>query len=406
MRNPARGNQDLIKAMNRNLLINTLRREGVLSRTRLTKLSGLSVGTVSQITSDLVTESWVLEIGAGEYTGGRRQTLLRLNPDAGYAVGIKLMEDRIACTLTNLDGKIMRYSDYPYAADRNPFEAARKIAEIARMMALDMAGVKLLGVGIGLAGIIYPQTGTVHYSPFFGWRDVPLAQLIEHELNVPVYIANDVDTLTISEQLFGSGRRNSNFVVVTVGRGIGMGIVINHQVYQGTQGGAGELGHITMLIDGPLCSCGKRGCLESIAADPAVVEAVRESTHGNTQSSRAFSTLDDVIAAAQAGNRICREALARSGKYLGMALATVVNLLNPQKIILSGEGMRAGELRLVALREALQIHTFNDLLAQVELVIEPADDRLWARGAASLVLSKAFELSSVEAAETRKAETA
>ncbi|MBX3065468.1 MAG: ROK family transcriptional regulator [Anaerolineae bacterium] len=393
-----RGNRDLIKAMNRSLILNTLRREGVLSRTQLAEISGLSIATISQITTDLLQNHWISEIGEGEYTGGRRQTLMRLNPDAGSAIGLKLMENRVACTVTNLEGKSLRYRDYAYDAGSDPVAVSNKLAEIAldTLNSTSAPHGRLLGVGIGVAGIIHPhpQGGIVHYSPYFGWQDVPLAQMVQSQLNVPVYIENDVNTLTISEQLFGSGRHVDNFVVITIGRGIGMGIVINQRLHQGAQGGAGELGHITVMLDGPQCSCGKQGCLEAIAADPAIIAYVKEKIPNKQH---VFNSLASIVDAAEAGNAICRAALNRSGEYIGMAVATVINLLAPQTIILSGEGVVAGDQRLAAMREAMRTHSFNDLLDDVRIVIEPTDDRMWARGAASLVISKVFESPLVDA---------
>lgn len=391
-----RGNRDLIKAMNRSLVLNTLRREDVLSRTQLTEKSGLSVGTVSQIITELLNRQWIIEIGEGDYTGGRRQTLIRLNPDAGSAIGLKLMENRVACAVTNIAGKTLYYRDYAYSADANPQAICDKLYEIVQdaLNSITAQHGRLLGIGIGVAGVIDAPRGVVHYSPYFGWRDVSLAQMLQDKLAVPVYIENDVNTLTISEQLFGAGRHQQNYIVATIGRGIGMGIVINHQLFRGSKGGGGELGHITVMQDGPQCSCGKRGCLEAVASDPAVVQYVQERLPGNA---KALNTLGNILAAAQAGNPVCREALARSGEYFGIALSTMINVLNPSLCILSGEGVTAGEFRLNPMREALKKHTFNDLLDSTEFVVEPADDRMWARGAASLVISKVFESPLAEA---------
>lgn len=390
-----RGNRDLIKAINRNLILNTLRRHGRLSRTQLTEISRLSVGAVSQITNELISEQWILETGEGDYTGGRRQVLLRLNPDAGCAIGIKLMENRIACALTDLDSKVIFYEEIEMPPEREPDVIARTLAQAVRKTVAH-AGIdpqKLLGVGIGLAGISYPQTGVVHYSPFFNWRDVPLALLVRSHLNLPVYIENDVNTLTLSEQLFGAGRHIANFVVVTIGRGIGMGMVVNHQLYQGANGGMGEFGHITFDPAGPVCSCGKRGCLEAFAADPAVVAYVRQS-HSAGDAPR---TLEDVIALARAGDTFARTALRRSGEIIGIGLSTLVNLLCPSRLIISGEGVAAGEYRIEPMMEALRANTFNGLLDDVQVIIEPTDDHAWARGAASLVIGKVFESPLVEA---------
>ena len=186
-------------------------------------------------------------MGEGDYTGGRRRTPLRLNPKAGYAVGLKLMEDRVVSAVTDFETTLLDYREHHFNFDDNPNHLSDILATVVNH---DMAhsGIprdKFFGVGIGLAGVIYAQTGVVHYSPFFGWRDVPLAALVGHASASPVYVENDVNTLTLAEQLFGAGRRHNNFVVVTVGRGIGMGMVINGQLYGG-QGGAGELGHMIM----------------------------------------------------------------------------------------------------------------------------------------------------------------
>lgn len=384
-----RGNRTLIKAMNRSLVLNTIRREGPLSRTRLTELSGLSVGTVSQITNDLITKNWILEVGEGDYTGGRRQMMLRLNPNAGVVVGLKLMENRVVGAVTDLESRVLYYSERDIDVQSEPRTISRTLVDIVEGMiaSAKVRRSRVVGVGIGVAGAVDADEGVVHLSPFFGWRDVPLAQLIEDRLGLPVYIDNDVNTLTAAEQLFGPGQHQANFVVVTVGRGIGMGMVIEHEVYQGQQGGAGELGHITLEVGGPLCDCGKRGCLEAIASDPAVIQYVRDRHQGATLP----TTLEDVVASAARGDAVAREALNRSGHYLGIGLATVVNMLCPSLLIISGEGVIAGDYRLTPMFDALREHTFNGLLDGVEIVVQRTDDRAWARGAASVVIGKLFE---------------
>jgi N-acetylglucosamine repressor len=384
-----RGNRTLIKAMNRSLVLNTIRREGPLSRTRLTELSGLSVGTVSQITNDLISKNWILEVGEGEYTGGRRQVMLRLNPNAGVVVGLKLMENRVVGAVTDLESRVLYYSERDIDVQSEPRAISRTLVEIVEGMIASarVRRSRVIGVGIGLAGAVDADEGIVHLSPFFGWRDVPLAQLIEDRLGLPVTIDNDVNTLTAAEQLFGPGQHQANFVVVTVGRGIGMGMVIEHEIYQGQKGGAGELGHITLEVGGPLCDCGKQGCLEAVASDPAVIQYVRE----HNQSVTPPTTLEDVVALAARGDAVAREALNRSGRYLGIGLATVVNMLCPSLLIVSGEGVVAGDFRLTPMFEALREHTFNGLLDGVEIVVQRTDDRAWARGAASVVIGKLFE---------------
>ena len=375
-----------MRAMNRHLILNIVRSQGPLSRTQLTELSGLSVGAVSQIVNDLLADQWINEVGESDYTGGRRQVMLRLNPTVGYVVGLKLMENRVVCAVSDLETTVLNYVEHPLTGSHTPDTVAETLARIV-IHALYQTGItreKVRGVGIGLAGVIDGDSGIVHYSPFFRWQDVPLADQIARHLALPVYLENDVNTLTITEQLFGSGHDVANFAVVTMGRGVGLGVVINHQLYRGHNGGVGELGHITIVPDGPLCDCGKRGCLEALASDPATVSSVQDAFDGPV-------TLDAVAQAAEQGNEPARAALARSGYYLGVGLATVVNLFCPSLIILSGEGVSAGPCRLDPMFESLRAHTFNGLLDGVKILVKPMDDHAWARGAAGMVVGKLFK---------------
>ncbi len=377
-----RGNRDLIKAMNRNLLLNIIRREPMVTRRQLTDLSGLSVGAISQIISELLGEGWLLEQDDEEDTGGRPRTTLRLNPTAGYAIGLKLMENRVVTAVTNMETEVLYYNEYSFDFDDNPTRLIKILASVIEITLAEsrISREKVLGIGIGLAGVISSQTGVVRHSPFFGWRDLPLAHLVQQQIQLPVTVENDVNTLTITEQLFGKGYNRSNFIVVTVGRGIGMGMVINGQLYEGAFGGAGEIGHNVLIYDG------EPHCLEDIAADPAVIAGVTNA-----------SSLMDVIALADAGNEKAQRALAESGRLLGMGLASLVNTLAPELVIISGEGISAGEYRMEPMRTAMREYTFDSLLSRVEVVIEPTDDQAWARGAASVVISKVFESPTIQA---------
>lgn len=377
-------NQDLIKAMNRSLLLNIIRRGRRVARRQLTDESGLSVGAVSQIVAELLQQGWLLEQDDDEQTGGRPRTKLRLNPEAGYAIGLKLMENRVVAAVTNFETDVLYYRDYHFDFDDDPAQLSKILASVVEI-ALAEARIpreRLFGVGIGLAGVIDGQAGVVRHSPFFGWRDVGLAALVQARTQLPVYVENDVNTLTITEQLFGAGYNRTHFIVVTVGRGIGMGMVIKGQLYQGAFGGAGEFGHTVILSADSAAHT-----LETLAADPAVVAAVPGA-----------ATLAEVVAQADAGSEAAIRALADSGTLLGTGIANLVNVISPELVIVSGEGIAAGRYRVEPMLAALQRHTFNGLLDGVETVIEPTDDRAWARGAASVVISKVFGSPTSEAA--------
>lgn len=303
-----RGNRDLIKDMNRSLLLNIIRREGQVSRKQLTEISGLSMGSVSGIVTELLATHWILEVGEGDYTGGRRQTLIRLNPKVGYAIGLKLMEQRVVVAITNFEAEIIAYQEETYSFHPEPQTLISTLASIIRDV-VDKSQIepeKLFGVGIGLAGVVYPNTGIVHHSPYFGWKDIPLATLLEQQISYPVYIENDVNTLTLTEQLFGAGRYHNNFVVVTIGRGIGMGLVINNQLYRGVRGGAGEFGHTVLVQETNNQTSLKFRTLEDSASDPALINKMHQQD-SDTQ----VRELDDVIKLAEAGDQVAQQALRR-----------------------------------------------------------------------------------------------
>ena len=393
-----RGNRNLIKAMNRNLILNIVRQKGPLSRTQLTQLSHLSVGSVSQISNELIDENWLISGGESEYTGGRRQEMLRLNPNAGHVMGIKLMEDRIICVITDLEGKILFHTEQPLSYDHSVEAISNALAETvdSSIEASKLQHTTIKGLTIALAGVIDHTAGIVHYSPYFHWQDIPLAAMVAEQVTFPVYLENDANTLTVSEQLFGEGREVDNFVTITIGRGIGMGMVFDHHVYQGKHGGVGELGHLTIDERGRVCDCGKRGCLEALAADPAVIDYVEEQlTSGIYSSLESPVTPRAIHAAASEGDALAIDAYQRSGHYLGIGVSMVINLLRPEMIVLNGDHIEENDPRVTAMMKAIEKHTFNGLLDGLDIVIKTINELAWARGAASVVVGKLFELERV-----------
>src|SRR5260221_1418180 len=319
MKQSQRGNRNLMRAINRNLVLNVIHSSGPLSRTDIARQSGLGNATVSEITGELVTSGLVEEVGEGESTGGRRPPFFRLNPEAGDVVGVKVMERSLTCAVTDLNANVIAHHLTPLGNDHR-LTVIQNVLIKAIESAVDIAKIgykRVIGIGIGLAGLIDPQQGLIRYSPFFEWRNVNFAEALEVHFDLPVYLENDVNTLTIAEQWFGHGRDVDHFAVVTVGRGIGSGIVTNGQFCRDA---AGEIGHTTLLLDGPRFDCGKQSCLEAVAADPAVVREVKQRLSLGAESSlRSVSSLsfDTIITAADAGDSLAIDSLARSGYCLG-----------------------------------------------------------------------------------------
>ena len=391
MNNSPLGNRELIRAINRSTILNSIKTHGAIPRAEIARLTGLSPATVTGITAELIQDNLVFEKESGDSSGGRPPIMLAINPNGGCVVGIKVMEDHALGALTDLEASLLGKQSYPLT-DTSPEGISRSLSElVAELLKMSENPVpNLMGVGVGLAGIVEAGQGLVRQSPFFGWNDVPLREMIQSRVNVPVYVDNDVNTLAFAEKWFGAGRGVDNFLVVTVGRGIGLGIVSNGQFNHGARGGAGEIGHTVIQPGGELCACGKRGCLEMYASEPALLrQAAKAFEQG--QLSSLPNTPEELIALAASGEKAAQEIFARAGVLLGQSIANLVNIFNPQRVLINGEGVRAGNWLFDPMRSAIDEHTMPGLRQDVSILVEPLGEDAWARGAASLVLHELFE---------------
>lgn len=367
-----------------------IKRRGAIDRAEIARAIGLSPATITSLTGELIDEGLILEADTGESRGGRRPILLSLNPQGGYAVGLKIAEKFVIGALIDLNAKVL--------AKRTDELRGQAPEEVVEQLAVTVASLrsktgvpkkKLLGVGAGLAGVVDAENGVSRQHPFLGWRDVPLREMLRAKVRVPVYIDNDVNTLTLAERWYGAGQGVDDFLVVTVGRGVGLGIAIKGQLYRGARGGGGEFGHTVIDGDGPLCDCGKHGCLEAFVGERALMwEATRAADRGEIPR---VESIEDLIVLGQEGNATAVRIYQRAGEKLGRGIANLINLLNPELILISGEGAIAGDLLFQPMRESIQVHTMPALLADTEVQVEAWGDDAWALGAASLVLRELFE---------------
>ncbi len=384
------GNRGLIRAMNRSIILNVIKSFGPIARAEVARRIGLSPATVTGITAELIEEDLVFEKDTGDSSGGRRPILLAINPSGGYVIGIKLTETQAIGALTDLEATVVvKRTDDLHG--RDPELIVKQISLLVSEL-LKIAGLpkkKLLGVGVGLAGIVDSEQGILRQSPFFGWRDIPLADMLQEQIRAPVCVDNDVNTLTLAEMWFGGGQDIDSFLVVTVGRGVGLGIVVNGQFYRGVRGGAGEFGHTVIDPNGLECECGKKGCLEAYVGDPGLVRMATEAVERG-DISRPFTSINDLLSLAHAGDPGARAVFAQAGDILGQGIANLLNIFNPQKIIISGEGTRAGDLLFQPVRDSIARNVMPGLSNDTKIQIDAWGDDAWARGAASLVLRQLF----------------
>jgi N-acetylglucosamine repressor len=353
-----KGDQDLIRRQNRAIIINLLRLNGSLSRTETAERAGLAPSCLTRLVRDLLDEGVVEEIGKSESNGGRPAVLVALNAHYARTIGVKVESGRILAASVDMGGAIVERAELVFGHAPSPSEAIEGIVELANRLRAD----RTLGVGVSISGFVDPVTGADLYSPILGWEKVPLRDPLADKLSLPVWIENDVNALALAERWYGAGRQFSHFVCITVGEGIGAGVVIDGEIYRGAFGGAGELGHITIDPDGPVCRCQERGCLEVYASDRFLLEEAAR---------LGYATIAEMATAARHGSTGAREAFSRMGRFLGFGTKNLVNLLNPEAIVLGGERMGESDLFLAALEEEVRRHSFP---AEAErLCILPAE---------------------------------
>ncbi len=384
------GSKQLLRDLNQHLVFNAIAARDAISRTEIVHETGLPAATVTRITREFVAAQLVTEevTATSDTTSGRRPILLRMNPKMGFVVGVKLREDSMSLAVCDLGCAVVYSYEASLPEGKVPYEVTNAIASAVAdaMRQADVPRSRLLGVGIGLAGLIDSAAGICRYSAIMGWRDVELRAPLEYLLRVPVRLDNDVNTLAVAERLFGPVRAVRDFVVVTIGRGIGLGVVMGGDIYRGASGGAGEFGHTTidMSSDAPMCNCGKRGCLEAIASDYGILRAAL----GRDPGSHVEAEMQALLA--RTDERDVQQIFARAGTVLGAAVANLINIFDPELVLLTGEGVRAGDLLLQPMRDAIPQHTFGRPFDLAALRVATTDEAAWARGAASLIMQEVF----------------
>ncbi|MFC6759147.1 ROK family protein [Sulfitobacter porphyrae] len=263
-------------------------------------------------------------------------------PDAAHVIGIKLSYNRHTAVLTDFAGNILADTALPttQAVHSMPQLMEEIGALIDRILAESgKALADIRAVGIGMPGIVEFDTGTIAWSALLSERDQNLRAAFATRFDMPVYIDNDANMLTLAELWFGEGRQKSDFAVVTIENGVGMGLVLNNRLYRGARGMGLELGHTKVQLDGALCRCGQRGCLEAYLADYALArEAATALGPGTDTPQSSQMLLETLFQNAKAGNRAARTIFERAGRYLSVGLSNVVQLFDPELIILSGSG--------------------------------------------------------------------
>ncbi|MFN8487556.1 MAG: ROK family protein [Caldilineaceae bacterium] len=392
-----------VKLINRVVVFRAIREAGTISRADLAKQTGLNPATLTHITRELLGHGLITEAGSGAARIGRRSSLLRIDSTSGNILAVRLARHNIQGFITDLDlsETIIHTASSAFLA--NPIDSNLPILLDFIEKLIANAGVKrqtILGIGISAPGPLDARQGVLVAPPNFpGWNSFPLRQIIQEKTGFTTFLDKDANSAALAEKWFGAGRNLENFVFILAEDGIGGGVVVNGDLYRGEHDIAGEIGHITIDRNGPLCACGNTGCLELYAAPQVAANLVREALAADRASLVREWVKHDlnrinfalVAQAAHQGDAVAYEAIQEMSRGLGIAAVNVVNAFDPQAVVLGGEISLAGDLILPVVQAYVDQRTISHSDQQVRVLMSELGAQAPVVGAFSLVLRELFQ---------------
>lgn len=388
--------QNLVRKINMAHVINTLRHSAPLSRAELAVSTGLNRSTVSSIINELLGNQLVQETTLQSDRVGRPGMLLELNPAGGFAVGIELGVDFISMVVTDFIANVLwrqRILSNPSEGQGTILERAYAMTESA-LAEGEQRGLRPLGIGLGAPGMVDLQLGELKFAPNLGWKNTPLRQLWSQRFHLPVFVENDAKAAAMGEYYFGVARGLSNFIFIHAGVGLGAGILIDGKLFRGSRGYASEVGHMIVDPNGELCGCGKRGCWETLVGPRAVIRRFRQTLLQGVPSTVLHAADNDleninfetVANAALQGDAAALEAMCEVASNLGFGIAILVDIFNPQMVVLGGELNYASQILLPVIEKVVATNAMSLPREDLKIVASAHGTDACVIGAAALVL--------------------
>lgn len=385
-----------VRDLSRSEVLDVIRREAIISRSELSDSVSVSRATVSGIVADLLAIGLLEEVGVGESTGGRRPIKLCYRPESRKVVGVVLFNEQVQAALTDLEGSLLNYLEIPLHG-KSPEDMLTTMKEAAEKILEGIPHQEVLGIGVGAPGIVNFENGVIEISVSKGWLKggIQVRSYMEEALGFPVYVANRSRVAALGEHRSGIGRNVSNLIYVFLGQGIVAGIVIDGNLYLGSGSGAGEIGHVSLDRNGPLCECGNRGCLEVFASEDGILALARSQARKDADGMlpRQLNgrldklTFDQVIEAAQQGDPSALAVLDDAGTKIGFSVATLINLFDPEMVVIGGPvGAKAGDLLLKPVIREAQMRALPRSFQGVQIVTGTLGTKAIAIGAAVLAI--------------------
>jgi glucokinase-like ROK family protein len=370
-------------------VLQRLKTTSPLSRAQLAELTRLNKSTISSLIDELMSLGLIYETGLLASNGGRPGRLLELNPQAGAVVSCEFGVDFIMSIVTNFWGQIV----WRQRVETEPHQGQTQIlSELLEninraIITAHQYNPRLLGIGLSSTGMVDIDQGMMIFSPNLRWRNVPLKQIVAEATQLPIFVENDANAAALGEHFFGSAQNVNDFLFILADVGIGGGLFLNGDLYRGTSGLAGEIGHLNFNLSSRPCRCGKRGCWEMEANKASLINRVQTLIEiGHSSRLTSSATFSQIVQAAKEGDAVALEALSETGSLLGLGIANLVDIFNPELVVFGGTMSEAGEFLLPAIRQTLQTAALDTTRRQAVVALSAFGTDAIVIGAATLVI--------------------
>ncbi|WP_028783938.1 ROK family transcriptional regulator [Thalassobacillus devorans] len=383
-----RGSFELMKSVNKSIVLNKIRTSEPISRAQIAKETKLTPPTVSSIVRELMEEGLVRESKLGESNGGRKPTMLHINSQAFYVIGVDAGPEAVDCVLTDLTGQIFEQSSYaiPKPLTNEKFLSILKESIGAIIDTTDVIQQKIIGIGIAMHGVVQVDSGISLIAPNLDLKDIPIKKTLEETFHLTVKVENDARAMALGESWFGGNSDVDSMVAVNFGTGVGAGVILNGKLYHGAQDIAGELGHMTIDLHGQKCECGNFGCLQTFVSGEAI-----EARFKKQFSLREKLSGEEIYELAKGDNREAIQFLNDTGKTIGIGLTNLIHLLNPNRIVLGGGVMKSKEFLYPEICSTIKERALSEEAKNTDVTVSGLGDNATLLGAVSLLLVELFE---------------
>jgi N-acetylglucosamine repressor len=371
-----------MKSVNKSIILNKIRTDAPISRAQIAKETKLTPPTVSSNVKELIDQGIVKESELGESQGGRKPTMLLIDNSAFSIVGVDIGPDMIECVMADLSGKISNRSSSKLSTPitNSQFLTILKECIHTCIGSPPTSNDKIIGIGVAMHGVVEVETGTSLVAPILGLKNIPIKEELEKEFDLDVKVENDARAIALGESWFGDHGPLESMLVVNIGRGVGAGLVMNGNLYHGSDDIAGEVGHMTIDLHGDVCECGNRGCLQTFITGPAIARRAQHELSGEQLYELAVNGDENILSAFK-----------ETGEIIGVGLTNLIHIINPEKIVLSGGVTKSKKLILPEIRKTIEERALTPKAKQTAVSISKLGDDATLKGAVALLLVDLFD---------------